>query len=100
MANYFSVSSGNVTDDDVFYRSINTVDNTTNITYKTLDNSYIYCLPIPGNNEIYGLAVHLYLRSVTPSGTFDLEIVSPSGSNVATESYDISLFNRVRQLYP
>lgn len=94
MANYFSVSSGNVTDDNVFYKSINTVDNTTNIAYKTLDNSYVYCLPIPGNNEIYGLAVHLYLRSVTPSGTFDLEIISPSGSVIATETYDISLFTK------
>ena len=94
MANYFSVSSGNLTDDNVFNRSISIADNTTSIAYKTLDSSYVYCLPIPGNSQIYGIAVHLYLRSVTPSGTFDLEIISPSGSVVATETYDISLFTK------
>lgn len=96
MANYYSIADGNLTDNNVFGRSIESADVTTSSTSRTLSPWYINTVPFYINADaifpIYGVAFHVYLRSRIPTGTLDFDLISPTGNAVATGTYDISLF--------
>lgn len=98
MANYFSISDGNLTDAGVFGESIPSADvfgDLTRTGSKLLTTVYISSVPFfietPVTSPIYGIAFHIDTRSNTPTGTLDVQLVGPTGI-LLTESYDISLF--------
>ena len=92
MANYFSISDGEITDSGVFGRTIDSADAVDGVSVRPVGLTPINVLPFyaTASTSIYGVAVNIFSRATSPSGTIDIELIGPSGS-VFAESFDISL---------
>lgn len=94
MANFFSIADGSFTEAGVFGRTIDKADVTYGTSRFPISPTLTNIIPFyvgADSYPIYGVAVNLYSRSASPTGSLTLSLSGSTGT-IFTEQYSVSSF--------